>query len=200
MSTKIGTSSARMIAHAILSAQHSDALAAAVVRGDIIIGNSTPKWSRLAKGAANTVLKMGADDPAWGSVDWTEVTNKGGVITAISAAGGDQNTNNTTWTNSTTTISIANVVATDILYVTATSQLWASTTAGASFGILRGGALKGGDMYTNQTSRIHSATLTIETGLTGTVTYYAGMKANSPATCNISGTIIAAILFRGLAL
>lgn len=36
--------------HDILSAAHSDALVAAVVRGDIIIGNSTPKWSRKAVG------------------------------------------------------------------------------------------------------------------------------------------------------
>jgi len=74
MSTKIGTSSARMIAHALLSAQHSDALAAAVVAGDIIIGNATPKWSRLAKGTLNQILKMGAALPAWGTVDYGELS------------------------------------------------------------------------------------------------------------------------------
>jgi len=51
--------------HEILSATHSDSLAASVVRGDIIVGNSTPKWARLAKGAQYRALLMGADDPAW---------------------------------------------------------------------------------------------------------------------------------------
>lgn len=51
--------------HEILSATHTDSLAASVLRGDIIIGNSTPKWARLAKGAQYTALIMGANDPAW---------------------------------------------------------------------------------------------------------------------------------------
>lgn len=51
--------------HDILSATHTDSLAASVVRGDIIIGNSTPKWARLAKGAQYAALRMGANDPAW---------------------------------------------------------------------------------------------------------------------------------------
>jgi hypothetical protein len=51
--------------HDILSATHTDSLAASVVRGDIIIGNSTPKWARLAKGAQYAALLMGANDPAW---------------------------------------------------------------------------------------------------------------------------------------
>jgi hypothetical protein len=52
--------------HDLMSATHADTTAAAVVRGDIIIGSgATPKWARLAKGAENYVLKMGADEPAW---------------------------------------------------------------------------------------------------------------------------------------
>ncbi|MFA5379480.1 MAG: LamG-like jellyroll fold domain-containing protein [Dehalococcoidia bacterium] len=52
--------------HDLLSATHGDTTAAAVVRGDIIIGSgATPKWTRLAKGTANQVLTMGADEPAW---------------------------------------------------------------------------------------------------------------------------------------
>jgi hypothetical protein len=62
--------------HDILSATHSDTLAAAVVAGDIIIANATPKWSRLAKGTLNYVLKMGASLPGWGQVDWGELTGK----------------------------------------------------------------------------------------------------------------------------
>src|SRR5436190_15059667 len=43
-------------AHNILSTTHGDTLAASVVRGDLIIGNSTPQWARLAVGAANSGL------------------------------------------------------------------------------------------------------------------------------------------------
>src|SRR5439155_6622127 len=35
----------------LLSASHADTLAAAVVRGDLMVGNSTPAWSRFAIGA-----------------------------------------------------------------------------------------------------------------------------------------------------
>jgi transcription elongation GreA/GreB family factor len=52
-------------AHALLSASHSDTLAGTVVRGDIIVGNSTPAWARLAKGATNTFLVSDGTDPSW---------------------------------------------------------------------------------------------------------------------------------------
>ena len=52
-------------AHSVLSATHTDTLAAAVVRGDLVIGNSTPKWSRLAKGSAYAVLTGDGTDTAW---------------------------------------------------------------------------------------------------------------------------------------
>lgn len=52
--------------HNILSATHSDSLAASVVRGDLIIGNSTPVWSRLA-GIANAVLQF----TTGGDIAWT---------------------------------------------------------------------------------------------------------------------------------
>lgn len=46
---------------------HSDTAAGTVVRGDVIVGNSTPAWSRLAKGTANQVLSMdsSATDVVW---------------------------------------------------------------------------------------------------------------------------------------
>ncbi len=55
-------------AHALLSTTHSDTLAASVVRGSILVGNSTPKWSALAIGAANRVLLSDGTDAAWGQV------------------------------------------------------------------------------------------------------------------------------------
>ena len=55
-------------AHSFLSATHTDTLAGGVVRGDVIVGNSTPRWSRLAVGAASTFLKSDGTDVSWGSV------------------------------------------------------------------------------------------------------------------------------------
>ena len=46
-------------------ARHSDTLAGSVVRGDVMIGNSTPKWARLAVGGASTVLSSDGTDVSW---------------------------------------------------------------------------------------------------------------------------------------
>lgn len=51
--------------HNILSSTHSDTLADTVVRGDVIIGNATPKWSRLAIGTSGYFLKSDGTDAAW---------------------------------------------------------------------------------------------------------------------------------------
>jgi hypothetical protein len=51
--------------HVLLSATHTDTLADTVVRGDILYGNVTPKWARLAKGTLGYVLTMGANEPGW---------------------------------------------------------------------------------------------------------------------------------------
>lgn len=52
-------------AHAILSATHSDTLAAGVVAGDVLYGNATPKWARLAKGDNDEVLTLKSGLPSW---------------------------------------------------------------------------------------------------------------------------------------
>jgi hypothetical protein len=45
---------------------HSDTAAGTVARGDVITGQgATPKWTRLAKGAANTFLGSDGTDIAW---------------------------------------------------------------------------------------------------------------------------------------
>lgn len=51
--------------HALLSASHTDTLAATVVRGDLIIGSAVPQWTRLPIGAAYGVLTSNGSDPAW---------------------------------------------------------------------------------------------------------------------------------------
>lgn len=51
--------------HNLLSATHSDTVAASVVRGDLIIGSSVPKWTRLPIGSANALLASNGTDVAW---------------------------------------------------------------------------------------------------------------------------------------
>jgi hypothetical protein len=47
---------------------NTDTLAGTVVRGDLIVGNSTPKWARFALGANGTVLFSNGTDPSWTSI------------------------------------------------------------------------------------------------------------------------------------
>lgn len=52
--------------HDILSATHTDALAAAVSRGSLIVGQTaTPVWQELVIGAANTFLGSDGTDGTW---------------------------------------------------------------------------------------------------------------------------------------
>jgi hypothetical protein len=67
-------------AHNLLSSVHTDTLAGTVVRGDLVVGNSTPKWSRFAKGSSGTVLMMGANDPAWTDPTETIQDAIGGIL------------------------------------------------------------------------------------------------------------------------
>ncbi len=62
--------------HDILSATHSDTLAGAVVKGDVAIGNATPKWSRLGVGADGLVLTAQAD----GTVAWEAAAGGGDAV------------------------------------------------------------------------------------------------------------------------
>lgn len=56
--------------HNFLSATHTDTLAASVVRGDMIVGNATPAWVRVAHpGIANRFWRANAADPSWAQVD-----------------------------------------------------------------------------------------------------------------------------------
>lgn len=48
--------------HNLLSTTHPDSAAGSPTRGDIIVGNSTPKWARLAKSAAGLLLGYDATD------------------------------------------------------------------------------------------------------------------------------------------
>lgn len=54
--------------HNLLSATHPDTLAAAVARGDLVVGNAAPLWSRLPVGAAANYLRSTGLDPAWSPI------------------------------------------------------------------------------------------------------------------------------------
>jgi hypothetical protein len=64
-------------AHNLLSATHGDTLADSVASGDIMYGNATPKWARLAKGADGKYLKLVSGLPSWETVtascNWDDV-------------------------------------------------------------------------------------------------------------------------------
>jgi hypothetical protein len=65
--------------HDLLSTSHPDTLAGSVVRGDLVVGNSTPKWARLAKGTSGQFLKMvDANDPGWAALP-TASTSAAGI-------------------------------------------------------------------------------------------------------------------------
>lgn len=54
--------------HNLLSASHGDSLAGTPARGDVIVGNSTPRWSRLVLGGAGQFLRSNGSDPAWAAL------------------------------------------------------------------------------------------------------------------------------------
>lgn len=64
---------------------NADTLAGTVVRGDIIRGNSTPKWARLALGAAHRFLQSDGTDCAWVALSG-DATLAAGVITIANNA------------------------------------------------------------------------------------------------------------------
>jgi len=72
--------------HNVLSASHADTLADNVVDGDVIIGNVTPKWSRLAIAvpAANVRNVLGIDSaelrPSWKTA--LDATNPANIAAA----------------------------------------------------------------------------------------------------------------------
>lgn len=64
--------------HALLSATHTDTLAAAVTRGALVVGNTTPAWANLAVGTSGQVLKTDGTDTFW--------STDGSGLTALNAS------------------------------------------------------------------------------------------------------------------
>lgn len=96
---------------------HPDTIAQTVTRGALIVGNSTPKWSALTIGAANTSVISDGTDAAWGFVN----INSGTTGTLAATRGGTGLTSGTSggllYFNSATTIaSSAALTSNAILY------------------------------------------------------------------------------------
>jgi len=77
--------------HNLLSGTHSDTVAASPVRGDVIIGNSTPKWARLAIGTVGKVLRSDGTDVSWQTLTATDVGLSNVENTKLSTWAGSAN-------------------------------------------------------------------------------------------------------------
>jgi hypothetical protein len=67
--------------HTILSSTHTDTDAATVVLGDLMAGNATPHWQRVAGNTSTTknfLTQTGNGSisalPSWGTIDWADVS------------------------------------------------------------------------------------------------------------------------------
>lgn len=113
-------------AHNILSATHSDTLAASVARGDVIVGNSTPKWARLAIGTTGKFLGSDGTDASWQTIAANQI-GSGAALTKVDD------------TNVTLTLGGSPTVA--LLAATSLTLGWTGTLAIARGGTASGTAL-----------------------------------------------------------
>jgi hypothetical protein len=60
-------------AHNLLSATHSDTVAASPVAGDLIYANSTPAWTRLPIGSAGYYLRSNGSLPSWSAIQSSDL-------------------------------------------------------------------------------------------------------------------------------
>lgn len=109
---------------------HNDTLAGSVARGDTIIGNSTPKWSRLAKGAVNTFLKSDGTDLSWSALTLAgaQFVNQGTTTQVLhgNAAG------NPSWSAVSLSADVTGTLPMSSVTALAKSQIWQGNSAGAT--------------------------------------------------------------------
>lgn len=76
------------------STKHGDVLTGSITRGDILIGNSTPKIDRLAIGTTGKYVRSNGTDPSYQTITSADISNSGfvtsvsGTATRISSSGG----------------------------------------------------------------------------------------------------------------
>lgn len=117
-------------AHNLMSVSHSDTVAGAPVRGDVVVANATPAWAAFAIGTAHQLFKVnaGGTDPEWDSFDWDE-------IASAAAADMVHNHTNNTEGGTLTTGSIS-----DLAYAVPNLTLGIANAAGAANSVIRSDA------------------------------------------------------------
>lgn len=104
--------------HGLLSASHSDTVAASPVRGDILVatGTSPATWTRMPIGPANRCLMSNGFDAIWNTCLYTGFT--AGSVPFVDASGLlAQNNNRLHWDNNNRRLSVGNNLAGATLYV-----------------------------------------------------------------------------------
>jgi len=69
--------------HNLLSATHPDSVVGSPVRGDLIVGNATPKWEKLAVGVTGKFIRSNGSDALWASIAWGDVSKVGSNLTDL---------------------------------------------------------------------------------------------------------------------
>lgn len=157
-------------AHNILSATHGDTLADSVVAGDIIIGNATPKWARLAKGTDGYILTLVSGLPSWqpGGVG-SGITSLNGLTASIQTFAKTDDTN--------VTLSISSVTSTHTFIMGWSGQL--SLSRGGTGGDFS--AVTDGQILIGKTS---DNSLNLAT-ITGTTSRLSVINAGGSITLNV---------------
>jgi hypothetical protein len=126
------------VAHALLSAAHTDTMPATPVRGDLIValGTSPTKWARLPLGPANRCLMSNGQDAVWNTCLFTSFP--AGAVPFVDEQGNlAQNHARLFWDNSNRRLSVGNNAG------LATLMVWDAATAGATTLAVRAGENQG---------------------------------------------------------
>lgn len=155
-------------AHNLLSATHGDTLTASVVRGDVLVGNSTPAWARVAKGAVGTYLRAGATDTVFSSLTTPDVAANVTAVTVNANSTAAQNLQSLT-----IPANVLNVVGTSIdlkcygVYTTQAAQTPSLTFAVTLGGVSLWSVVNTGVTLAAQTNAPWQLSITIGTVTTG---------------------------------
>lgn len=177
------------LAHNILSPTHTDSLTDTVIRGDVLVGNIAALWSRLAKGAANTVLRADASDVVWGSVVLTtDVTGtlpigNGGtgqvtVIAAFNALSPLTTRGDVLTRDATNNVRLGIGVAATYLRSNGTDPAWAALAAADITGVIT--VPQGGTGAATLTGIVQGNAALAMTAITGTANYIPKWSATAP--------------------